>query len=70
MATLARLYPPQSAYTEERIRKRSWRVRSTNDLLVVIEALKREKAVGNLSLNFGPGGALQTAIFEQYEKPS
>jgi hypothetical protein len=70
MPQLARLYPPQSAYTEERIRKRSWRVRSANDLLAVVEDLKREKAVGSLCVNFGPGGAMQSATFEERSKAS
>jgi len=70
MPQLARLYPPQSACTEQTFRKRYWRVRSLNDILSVIQELHREKAVGNLSVDIGPGGAAQTIIFEERAKAS
>lgn len=62
-----RLFPPQAAISEKRevVTKRSWRVSSRNDILAVIETLGRERAVGRLTLNFGPGGSVNAMEFEE-----
>ena len=63
---------PIAAHREQReiVRRRSWTVRSLNEILVVIEGLNIEKAVGNLSLNFGPGGVIGTLTFEERTRAS
>jgi hypothetical protein len=63
---------PIAAHGERReiVRKRSWTVRSLNEILAVIEGLNTEKAVGNLSLNFGPGGVVETLTFEERTRAS
>ena len=65
-----RLLPPQLGGNETRevITKRSWPVRTVNDVLAVIERLTREETVGNLRLNLGPGGKLGTLEFEERSK--
>lgn len=62
-----RVFPPQSAISEKRevVTKRSWRVSSRNDILAVIETLSKERAIGRLTLNFGPGGTVGMMEFEE-----
>jgi len=64
---MPRLLAPNSASMEshEVVRKRTYQVRTLNDILAVIEGLNREKAIGALSLNLGPGGTAQTMVFEE-----
>lgn len=63
----ARLSAPDPKGTESRemVRKRRFPSRSVNDILAVIGVLNSEKAVGKLSMNFGPGGVMQDLVFEE-----
>jgi hypothetical protein len=60
----------QAQTQTEVVRKRSWNVRSLGEIQAVIEDLCREKVMGKLSLNLGPGGVVGTLTFEERAKAS
>lgn len=72
-ARAPRLTPPAASSSvrwevREVVRKRLFAVKTPDDVSAVIEELKRERAVGRISLNLGPGGIAQTLEFEERSK--
>ena len=71
---MPRLDPPPRAteISEQRevIRRRTFSVRSWEDLVRVGEILKGERFIGSVRVNVGPGGAIQNAVTEERGKLS